>query len=223
MLLDTHSVRSDKGLSTRHLLLIFLAGVAVCGVFFSLGFLVGYNERSGRLSPITESVSNPSNPTIPPTFNAPLETESVGPGSAGTSRVSVPPPVANLQANVTPGTQSEQNPAATPGAAPAVTQPPARPARVEKEPEAAPPPSRAGAGVAGFTVQVTAMKTRRDAEAVVRVLKGRGFPVLLVAPESAHLSDRLFRVQVGPYASRDAAEKARVKLTHEGFKPFIRH
>ena len=72
MVTNADSQRDDKGLSTRHLILVFLAGVAVCGVFFSLGFLVGYNERSARLSPITERVSAPA--TIPPTFNAPLET-----------------------------------------------------------------------------------------------------------------------------------------------------
>ena len=31
----------ERGLPARHLILLFLAGVAVCGVFFSLGSLVG--------------------------------------------------------------------------------------------------------------------------------------------------------------------------------------
>jgi cell division septation protein DedD len=76
---------------------------------------------------------------------------------------------------------------------------------------------------AGFLVQVTALGTRQDAEAVVRILKGRRYPVLLVAPGHGHANDNLYRVQVGPFASRDDAEKARAKLTREGFKPFIRH
>jgi len=81
----------------------------------------------------------------------------------------------------------------------------------------------AGEGGAGFTVQITASRTKQDAEALVKLLKGRGYPVFLVAPGNAHANDNLFRVQVGPFASRDDAEKARAKLTQEGFKPFIRH
>jgi cell division septation protein DedD len=85
------------------------------------------------------------------------------------------------------------------------------------------PPIAPRAAGAGFTVQVTAVRTRQDAEAVVRVLKGRGYSVLLVAPQHAGSSDTLYRVQVGPFASRDRAEKALAKLKHQGFNPFIRH
>ena len=62
----------EKGLSARYLVLVFLMGVAACAVFFSLGFLVGYNERSSRTAGMTEQVT-PSG-VIPPTVNPPLET-----------------------------------------------------------------------------------------------------------------------------------------------------
>jgi cell division septation protein DedD len=67
------------------------------------------------------------------------------------------------------------------------------------------------------------VRTRQDAETVLRVLKGRGYPVFLVAPQHAGSNDSLYRVQVGPFGSRDRAEKALAKLKHQGFKPFIRH
>jgi cell division septation protein DedD len=66
------------------------------------------------------------------------------------------------------------------------------------------------------------VRTRQDADAVLRALKGRGYSVFLVAPH-AGASDSLYRVQVGPFASRDRAEKVLAKLKHQGFKPFIRH
>ncbi len=44
----------ERGLSARYLVLVFLMGVAACGVFFSLGFLVGYNERSSKTAGMTE-------------------------------------------------------------------------------------------------------------------------------------------------------------------------
>jgi cell division septation protein DedD len=75
----------------------------------------------------------------------------------------------------------------------------------------------------GITVQVVASRTKADAEALVKILEGRGYPVFLVTPEYAHANDNLFRVQVGPFASRNDAEKVRAKLTQEGFKPFIKH
>jgi cell division septation protein DedD len=64
--------QDEKGLSARYLVVVFLMGVAACAVFFSLGFLVGYNERSSRATAVTEPVTPP--PTIPPTVNPPLET-----------------------------------------------------------------------------------------------------------------------------------------------------
>jgi cell division septation protein DedD len=70
---------------------------------------------------------------------------------------------------------------------------------------------------------VAASRTKADAEALVKILKTRGYPVFLVAPEYTHANDNLFRVQVGPFTSREDAEKVRTKLTQEGFKPFVRH
>jgi cell division septation protein DedD len=70
---------------------------------------------------------------------------------------------------------------------------------------------------------VAALRTKQDAEALVDILKGRGYPVFLVAPEYAHSDDNLFRVQVGPFKTRGDADKVRNKLSQEGFKPFFRH
>jgi len=219
--MSTNLPGGEKGLSTRHLLLIFLAGVAVCGVFFSLGFLVGYNERSGRMSPVTERVAAPA--TIPPTVNAPRETVPVGPGSGPPPAASVPPPLAtpptNGPASTTPKSETPAGDVMPATASPA-------PARADQEAEpdkAAEPPDETGGAGTGFAVQVTAVRTKQDAVAVVRILKGRGYPVVLVAPKHARGADNLYRVQVGPYASRDRAERVLAKLKHEGFKPFIRH
>jgi cell division septation protein DedD len=76
---------------------------------------------------------------------------------------------------------------------------------------------------AGINLQVAALRTRQDAEHLVEVLKARGYPVFLVTPENAHADDNLFRVQVGPFKTRDDADKMRGKLSQEGFKPFIKH
>ena len=224
MVKNADRVSGDKGLSTRHLILVFLAGVAVCGVFFSLGFLVGYNERSARMAPVTERVATPA--PIPPTVNTPLETTPVGSGGAAPSTTSVPPPLAPIQASAPASPPSEQKPVAAPGAASPATAPHPSPAEAEGEPEpgaAATPSAAVGEVGVGFTVQVVASRTKQDAEALVKILEDRGYPVFLVTPEYAHANDNLYRVQVGPFTSKDDAEKVRTKLTKEGFKPFIKH
>ena len=214
----------DKGLSTRHLILVFLAGVAVCAVFFSLGFLVGYNEKSTRMAPVTERLAAPA--TIPATVNIPPETVPVGSGSAASSTTSVPPPLAPFQTSASASPPSEQKPGTTSGTASPMTSPPPPPAEAEKQLEpgaTATLPAAGGEVGAGFTVQVAASRTKQDAEALVKILGGRGYPVFLVTPEYAHANDNLYRVQVGPFTSKDDAEKVRTKLTQEGFKPFIKH
>jgi len=197
----------DRGLSARHLILVFLVGVAVCGVFFSLGFLVGYNERSSRTTPVTERVTAP--PVIPPTVNPLAQAAPSAGKEPGTSTTTANAPA-----------ESQLPTPATP-AAPAVSG-----AKAEKQPEpssAASPAATGGEVDVGFTVQIAASRTKEDAEALVKILKTRGYPVLLVSPEYAHANDNLFRVQVGPFTSREDAEKVRAKLAQEGFKPFIRH
>jgi cell division septation protein DedD len=216
-------VSDDKGLSAWHLILVFLAGVAVCGVFFSLGFLVGYNERSAGAAPVTERVSTPA--TIPPTLNTPLETTTVESSGASPSSNSVPPPLSQTQASAPASQSSEDKPATTPGPGPAPSAP-LSPATAEKKPEpsvAATSPARPGEADAGFTVQVAASRSRQDAEALVKIVGRRGYRVFLITPKYAHANDNLYRVQVGPFTSKDEAEKARVKLKQQGFKPFIKH
>jgi cell division septation protein DedD len=214
--------QDDRGLSARQLILVFLAGVAVCGVFFSLGFLVGFNERSSRAAPVTEHVTAPA--AIPPTVNPPPETvplENQGLTAATAPRNAPATAQGNPAAAIT---ESKPSPAAG-----SPTAPPASAASTRKtEPPAGPAPApvapaSAGEVGVGFTVQVAASRAKEDAEALVKILKARGYPVFLVAPEYTNATDNLFRVQVGPFNSREDAEKVRTKLTQEGFKPFIKH
>jgi DedD protein len=207
----------EKGLSARYLVLIFLMGVAACAVFFSLGFLVGYNERPSRTAGAAEQVT-PSG-VIPPTVNPPLETvqpsgkEKVSPpatapevAAAGAGKAAKPPaaPAAESGAQGEPSSVAKSG--GTPASASALPQ--------------VPPGVEVGTA---FTVQVAASRNREDAEKLVKQLTSRGYAVFVVTPEFASASDNLFRVQVGPFATREEAEKVRAKIAKEGFKPFVRH
>ena len=210
----------ERGHSARYLILIFLVCVATCGVFFSLGFLVGYNERASGSVPSTEVVTSP--PVIPPTVNPPPDG---APGTPQDSAAGHAPSNSVLETEVVPPGGAGANPIA-PAAKPADVAPPNAQAQAAAKPAPNPPslPSPAAGAVGeGITLQVAALRTKQDAEALVDILKTRGYPVFLVTPEYAHADDNLFRVQVGPFKTREDADKVRNKLLQEGFKPFVRH
>jgi len=216
--------QDEKGPSASHLVLMFLAAAAVCAVFFSLGFVVGYNKSPSRVTPVTENVESSGN--IPPTVNPPAgassqpsaqspETENVGSGSASIPkperpRPLPPEPVAAAQTQV-------QKPPVKSALKMAQKSKPAAAAQKRSAPSATTPSGPR------FAVQVMASKTRADAVTLVNLLKSHGYHVYILSPQQAHAHDSLYRVQVGPFPSRVAADSARDKLEGEGFRPFVVH
>ncbi|PYV33590.1 MAG: hypothetical protein DMG22_09505 [Acidobacteria bacterium] len=196
--------KEEKGLSTHQLILMFLAAVAVCAVFFAAGFLVGYNERSSKSAPVAERVS-PSSSVIPPVVNpAPAERSSQG-----------------KEATVTEGTPIRESAEPLPNTFLPPMKPAEKPARATEK--LAPAQTRARERQ-GYTIQVAASGTHASAEKVVASLKAEGFPALLAPLRGARGRARRYRVRVGPYRTREEAEKVRDKLAQAGFKrPFIKH
>ena len=219
--------QEDRGFSAWHLVLIFLGAVAVCGVFFSLGFVVGYNQGSSKSSTVAENVENVTpGSNIPPTVNPPLDTSSEPSKESITPEAAPPSPVAQpkeIHSQPLPAARAEP----TRNAVRESMRNPGVRLRVERKPsgpkEARSEPPAANGRHARFAVQVIASKTKADAITLIRLLEARNYPVFLVSPKNAHAGDHLYRVQVGPYASRAQAEQARRKLEREGFKPFIVH
>ena len=89
------------------------------------------------------------------------------------------------------------------------------PAATKDDAKAEPPGKDANA----FVVQVAAFTDRYGALALVRKLKEAGFPGF-TEPATTD-KGALHRVRVGPYASRDAAEAARVKLKAAGYDAIV--
>jgi len=216
--------RDEKGASARQLVLMFLAAVAVCAVFFSLGFVVGYNHAPSRVAPVTENVSQSGE--IPPTVNPPaggssqsspqgMETEKISPESATVPQPERPAPM-------------QLKPAATAQSKAPETPKTAAPKRVAKSKPAPAPqihPASMASATSGlhFAVQVMASKAKADAANLVKLLKSRGYPAYVLTPQQVRAKDSLFRVQVGPFASRVSADATRDKLMGEGFRPFVVH
>ncbi|HEV2493667.1 MAG TPA: SPOR domain-containing protein [Terriglobia bacterium] len=213
--------RTQRGLSTRHLIMFFLAGVAVCGVFFALGFLVGYNQRPSAAAQIeTERLAASS--AVPPTVNprptAHPQTAEETPSDDSQVSAPAPAPSPLTEAAAEARARSE---AVKPKKG-------SRPARevAETNLEDARSPagaaSSAGSASSALVIQLAASSARQDADTLVGALKTRGYSAFTVTPEQAKLGDKLYRVEVGPFSTRDEAEKVRQKLVKEGFRPFIR-
>ena len=194
--------RDEHGLSARQLVMLFLGIVTVCGVFFAAGFLVGYNERTSKGLPPAEQVTPAGD--IPPTVNPPSRTAEKPSNAPVTESASKAPPL-----EPTPATSENVRKAPQPE-----KKEPSRPAST--------PAQSADSG--HYVLQVAASSSRPDAEAVARALKAKGLPAFVVSPQQAGNGDNLFRVQIGPYSSREAAEQVKPRLEREGFKnPFIKH
>lgn len=203
----------EKGLSARYLILVFLMGVAACAVFFSLGFLVGYNERPSKSVSTTEQVTPGG--VVPPAVNPPLDSAppvaKPAPAASGselsTEQIASPQPASKRR--------KEEAALVKQASAPARTNTRPAPARTSRR--------GAEAGAAGFTVQVAASRDKQDAEKLVKELRSRGVDVFVVTPQYSDAKDNLYRVQVGPFASREEAVRVRDRIAKEGFKPFIKH
>lgn len=197
-------VSGPERLSVRQLTLIFIGAVGVSALFFALGFLVGSNGRAASAAPTVEQVSPPGE--IPPTVNAPLQNSpTAGPATN---------PAPNAGSSV-----QEQNikPQSAPAAEPLSTRkdsPAASP-----EPVQAPPRVVAASG--GLTLQIAALRTRREALLLERQLRRRGFAAVLLTPQAGD-HDRMYRVQTGPFSSRSQALAAQKKLRRAGFRSFIK-
>jgi cell division septation protein DedD len=215
-----------RGHTFRAGVLLYLGCIAVCAIFFSLGFLVGFNEHGSHSGPATEVVAPPA--VIPPTINPPPDGGQI-PSQDPSAGNSAPNAVPETEVIPDSGGGTVSNP---PAEEPPRSSPHKKHSKAEIKAEAkaaakaapTPPPAAArGEAGEGLTLQVAALRTKQDAEAMVGVLKKRGYPVFMAAPAGKHSEDSLYRVQVGPFRTKAEADKAHDKLTAEGFKPFIKH
>jgi hypothetical protein len=212
--------KNDEGefeliLGNRQLISVFVIVVALLGVFFSMGYIVGRNSslagapevaRTDKANSDTHAAqSAPDSPSSSDSSDAPPTSTGLSPDDSGSP---APPPSS---------THPEK-----PSAAPSATEraqeakPKPFPAR-----EATPPPERApvtGQVAVGQYWQVVAT-SRPDAEIIAEALGKKGFhAVLAPAPK-----DGVFRVLVGPLGDAPAQAQTRTNLEAAGFKnPIMR-
>lgn len=191
-------------LGTKQLLSAFFVVVALLGVFFTAGYIIGRNT-SGKVS-TSDASANAS-----PATEAAQRTASRG-EAPPVSEAPAPTPVPQPVETPTPAGDAVAKKSAVPQAA--ASKPPA-----EAAPQVSPElvnavPSQVVPG--HMYLQLMAVK-RPVADSIVKLLKGRGYPALL--GESS--KPELFRVLVGPFTDMVSLAKTKSGLKSAGFESVI--
>ncbi|MGA9883980.1 MAG: SPOR domain-containing protein [Candidatus Acidiferrales bacterium] len=205
----------DRVLESRHLVGLFLGVVLLCGVFFSLGYVMGKTQYGGAVHASSADM------------NAPVRGARTRPTPADSPAAAASAPNAgewDFYGKKQDDDDHLQSPAKK--SSPWASSSPATPAPMAK---AAPARSfREVPATARFrapritrgaiVLQVAALRHQGDALAMAEMLQQKRFPSFVVTPAS----DSFYRVQVGPYRNERAAESARRALERAGFKAIIK-
>jgi DedD protein len=182
-------------LGTGKMLALFFGLVAICAVFFGMGFSLG--RSSVR-------IMSPDFPAANPATSASLR-----PSAMKTTSTTPPADMTFYKAvqskddNSQPAPQDASTPAPEPAPAPAPM--------AGVDPATAPPSN-------AYFVQVAAVSKTEDAEALVDALKKKQYPAF----STSAASDKLIHVQVGPYPDIKDAEAMRAKLVNDGYNPILK-
>ena len=194
-------------LESRHLVGLFLGVVLLCGVFFTLGYVMGRNQFGGpvhaedtrvREAPSPASSAAKSKQVEPAPASASGDWDFYGksspknPDSGETSAVAT----RNGGASSAPGAKTK------PVASTATS------TRFQ-------PPKL---GKSSIVLQVSALTRQSDALAMADAIQQKGFPSFVVTPTA----DNFYRVQVGPYADEKSADASKRALEQAGFKSIIK-
>ncbi len=195
-------------LGTAKLLGLFFGLVIICAVFFALGYTLGRKSDPALVS------AGAALPTTASTGPKPTSSSSAQPAPPMTFYKSVEQKDANAQ--LTPSTTSPESTSSTsagqtPGASSGTT--------TQSAQTTSPPDPMTVIPTAGYFVQVAAVSKQDDAQALVDALKKKQYPAFVAGNST---TDKLFRVQVGPFADIKDAEGMRTRLINDGYNPILK-
>jgi DedD protein len=203
---ETAEQDREISLGTTTILGIFFALALLCAVVFGFGYSLGRRSTPPAIDTV-EANSNTVNSGIKP-----------APGSLA-NQASAPAekqPANTVQSAVVPlDSQDATDPA------PSGTNAASRPNEPVNKPAAKPaamlPVSPVAPTPGSPIVQIAAMSHQEDADIVAVDLKRRGYSVAIrKVPQ-----DKLFHVQIGPFANRKEADTMRQRLQTDGYNSAI--
>jgi cell division septation protein DedD len=195
-------------LGTAKLLALFFGLVMVCAVFFALGYTLGRKSDAGltttaaAASPLNASsgskpASSATQAAQPMTFYKAVEQK-------------------DANAQLTPASEA----VSTSTVAAEATPPASSSAGQEAAAQTNNPPDPMVPVAAGnYFVQVAAVSKEEDAQSLVDALKKKQYPAFVATAAS---TDKLFRVQLGPFGDIKDAEGMRTRLINDGYNPILK-
>jgi cell division septation protein DedD len=210
-------------LNGKQLVFLFMVATVVSVVIFLCGVFVGRGVRTERAATVADAgtVTPVTTPDVVASQEAP-------PAPAGSDPTAAAPPPAVDELSYfnrleKPGQPEEKlkPPTATP---PAPLLPAPKPTAGAQAPPSEPPPPADAAlaepSGAGFALQITALRERREAESVAKRLSAKGYAAYVLTPAGSAPS--VYRVRVGKFKTRREAETMAAKLQkEEQFTPWI--
>jgi DedD protein len=195
-------------LGTGRILTVFFVLVAVCALFFGIGYSMGKNSvktESAEQTAVSDAkvaakaVTNQPTPPKPNPaegmtfFQAVKQSDTVG---AANSRDPSPVVSSKRSDEAVPDPKDDEK------------------GKEKKEPVV-------GMVTAGtsYVVQVAAVTKKEDAEALVSALRKKNYDVSASTNEP---HDRLYHVQVGPFSEFNDADAVRARLVGDGYNPIVK-
>jgi hypothetical protein len=198
---DLKQSDTEITLGTSSILGIFIGLALICGIFFGFGYSLGR----------THTRASAAAQTAPPQTSAPSPIKTIvepadGNGAKPAAGAPIPAPAL---------TASTSAPVATPAT---TTTGQVAPATYNAATPAKPVSAAFTPPAASIMVQIAAVSRPEDATVLVSALKGLGYN----ASVRSEPTDKLFHVQVGPFATRDEAMAMRAKLINDGYNAILK-
>jgi cell division septation protein DedD len=200
-------------LGTAKLLGLFFGLVVICAVFFALGYTLGRKSDAGvaTAGPLTAAsgtkpASSGTAPAASMTFYKAVEQQNANPQlTPATAVATAPEGVAGHPSTLqTAGESADGSSSDT---------------ATHGSQTGGPPDPMAPIPNTGYFVQVAAVSKQDDAEALVDALKKKQYAAFVASGSS---TDKLFRVQVGPFSDVKDAEGMRARLINDGYNPILK-
>jgi DedD protein len=195
-------------LGTGKLLVLFFGLVGICALFFALGYSLG--RKSEPAMAAASAAVAPQ--TVPGATKASSGSASGTPATPMTFYKSVEQKDANPE--LTPAVDAKAD-------APATSAAPANSAAATPAQTSATSTADAAMTLptAAYFVQVAAVSKQEDADSLVGALKNKQYPAFVAAQVS---TDKLLRVQLGPFSDIKDAEAMRARLIADGYSPILK-
>ena len=183
-------------LGTGKMLLLFFGLVALCAVFFGMGYSLGKNSARPSGDPLAANGVSSVRPTA-------VKANEPRPPSDLTFYKAVEQKDPNTDTGFFKAGGCARKPR-SPGCS-----------RRQRCPSGS---HRGDSGQSNYFVQVAAVSKQEDAAALVDALKKKQYAAFAANTPG----DKLFHVQVGPFADIKVAENARSQLVKDGYNPILK-